>query len=414
MLGIGGMGVVYAAVQRSLDRTVALKMPRSELATDPSVRRRFRNEGLAGSRVDHPNIARVLDYGSHGDSLFLVMELAPGRSLGELAARGTMPVATAVGVVRQIVAALAHVHAAGIVHGDVKCGNILVETLRDGHAMPRLIDFGLARIGSDSTRDGEDRLVSGTPEYLAPEIIRGEPLTYAADVYSIGIVLYELLAGATPFAGGKSAQILTRHLETLPVPLSWRCRAHAIPPALDQLVARALAKQPSERFADAAELDASPLLRPSRSTAFSTEATTATLHVDGEPMFLEPTTSLVDQRRAELDATIAHHTDLDAIVVAYLELARALIDERVFDDAIAVLEDGIADLSRASAHAPSWRMQLTLAALYDHVGRRTLSRKTAQAARANAARVGSAVGEQRALHLLARLVHGRRGSLPAW
>jgi serine/threonine-protein kinase len=175
MLGIGGMGVVYAAVQRSLDRTVALKMPRSELATDPSVRRRFRNEGLAGSRVDHPNIARVLDYGSHGDSLFLVMELAPGRSLGELAARGTMPVATAVGVVRQIVAALAHVHAAGIVHGDVKCGNILVETLRDGHAMPRLIDFGLARIGSDSTRDGEDRLVSGTPEYLAPEIIRGEP-----------------------------------------------------------------------------------------------------------------------------------------------------------------------------------------------------------------------------------------------
>src|SRR4029077_5775044 len=119
------------------------KLPRRELASDPAVRRRFRNEGLAGSRVDHPNIARVLDYGTHGDSQFLVMELAAGRPLGDmLAAKGTLSVATAVGIVRQILAALAHVHATGIVHGDVKCGNILVEMMRDGHVMPRLIDFG--------------------------------------------------------------------------------------------------------------------------------------------------------------------------------------------------------------------------------------------------------------------------------
>jgi serine/threonine-protein kinase len=428
VLGIGGMGVVYAAVQRSLDRAVALKVPRRALATDPGVCRRFRNEGLAGSRVDHPNIARVLDYGMHAGSQFLVMELAAGRPLGELlAARGTMSVATAVGLVRQIVAALAHVHGVGIVHGDVKCGNILVEILRDGRAMPRLIDFGLARIGPDSARpDGEDRLVSGTPEYLAPELIRGEPLTYPSDVYSVGIVLYELLSGATPFAGGKSAEILRRHLETLPVPLSWRCRAHSIPPALDHLVARALAKQPSERFADAAELataldaielDASSVLRPapSSATAFSTEATTATLHVAGEPTIHEPT-SLVDQRRAELATTLAEHTDLDAIVVAHLELARALVDERVLADAITVLEHGIAELSRSAngVLAPLWRVQLTLAALYDHLGRHTLARTTAQAAQANAARVGSTVGEQRARHLLARLVQGRRGSLPAW
>ena len=164
MLGIGGMGVVHVAVQRSLDRTVAVKLPRPELAHDGHVRRRFRNEALAGSRINHRNIVRVLDFGDQHGMPYLVMEHVAGPRLGQLLEEvGSLPYMAALVLVRQIVAGLEDAHADGIVHADLKCDNVLVETLRDGTAVPRVIDFGFARF-IDERPERPERLVSGTHE----------------------------------------------------------------------------------------------------------------------------------------------------------------------------------------------------------------------------------------------------------
>jgi serine/threonine-protein kinase len=268
VLGVGGMGIVYAARQRSLDRTVALKVPRPELAADPIVRRRFRVEALASSRITHRNSVCVFDYGEHSGVPYIVMEHVAGPRLARLLVEhGPLPIGVAVRLVRQVTSALEEAHANEIVHADVKCDNILVEIQRDGGLVPRLIDWGIARLGN--RRDDNDAgIVTGTPEYLAPEVVAGARPTFAADVYAVGVMLYELIAGATPFGAYKVDVEL--------------------PPALDSVVQRALAREPGSRFADATmlgnALDAIELAanehEPITTTGascsvFATEATTA-------------------------------------------------------------------------------------------------------------------------------------------
>jgi serine/threonine-protein kinase len=251
-IGSGATGIVFRAEQRSLDRMVAVKLLRRDLAADPERARRFHEEACAASRLHHANVAAVIDYGSDHGRPFLVMELVEGPTLGELAAApGGVPVVRAIDLTRQLCAALAEAHGHGVIHGDVKCDNALVEARVDGGDTVKVVDFGLARvIGSDHPR----RAGGGTPAYLSPERIEGAPPGPSGDLYAAGIVLYELLTGAPPFDGSNLDDVLRAHLGCPVIPPSLRRPTAAIPRALDELVIRALAKAPRDRFGDAHEL----------------------------------------------------------------------------------------------------------------------------------------------------------------
>jgi serine/threonine protein kinase len=387
VLGAGGMGVVYSATQSPLERTVAIKLPRPELARDPLMMRRFRREAILGSRLQHRNIVRIFDFVT-GDPTYLVMEHVAGQRLGELLdAHGPLALETAVDLVTQVLAALTECHRQGIVHGDVKTDNVLVETLRDETRLAKLFDFGLARFAAERA-SAFDRVVSGTPEYLAPEVVRGGPPTAASDIYACGVILYELIAGETPFAADSSNEILTRQLGALPVPLTWRCPDLALPAVLDDIIARTLHKEPRGRYASCGQLaDAlAAAVRdapPTRACAavprtFSSNAPTR----DMEPM----------PRRVK--------ADVDGVVVAYLARARELVDRHRLASAISELEAGLAVVGDA---APAWRLQLSLAALYEGVGNQEAARRAAVDARARAAAHASDVGSARAGRFLVQL-----------
>jgi serine/threonine protein kinase len=409
------MGTVYRAVQLSLDRVVAIKVPHDDARDDPSVRKRFRTEARAGARVFHRNIVRVLDYGEDAEMPFLVMEHVPGPTLGELVAdRGGLPPAIACDVVDQVLAALEESHVCGVVHADVKCDNVLVETRRDGGLVPRLIDFGLARFRDPEPETNEDGelVVSGTPEYLAPELVCGAPPSVTSDLYAVAIVLYELIAGATPFGGGTSAQIMSRQIDQIASPLSWRCD---VPTELDDVVACALAKTPSKRFPDATSMRRA-LRRAARSAADEPAAQaraskrwaeTPTVTIGVAPTIHADSSDPMEQKRRAL-LTAVDSDDPDAIVVAYLELARAHVDAHDLRRAIIELEAGVELVTKCIGACKSlWRLSLTLAALYDGCGERVRARIAARQARAQAVRARSELGRTRANELCVRLHTGR-------
>ena len=387
LLGIGGMGMVYAAVQRTLDRTVALKLAHAALVSNPSVREHFRIEALAGSRIDHRNVVRVLDYGHADGAPFIVMEYVAGPRLADLLVEhGPLSIPVATGLVGQVLDGLAAVHAHRIVHADVKCDNILVHAHDDGSTIPRLIDFGIAHFVDDPWL-GAQRTVSGTPEYLAPELLRGQRPTFASDVYSAGVLLFELVTGATPFVGATNEEILTRQLAGEPAPLSSRIASHS--DELDEVVGRALALVPSDRYADAGAfrvaLDSAASAAPPAALADATDRR-----------------SRVARRRDAIGAAIVKG-DIEAIVVAYLQLASVLIDEHELEVAISELEEGIQLLAGAQHHAALWRLMLSLATLYAGHGDRAKARVATRTARAQAATAGSTVGCERAEQLWRRL-----------
>ncbi|HEX3478334.1 MAG TPA: serine/threonine-protein kinase [Kofleriaceae bacterium] len=254
-IGEGGMGSVFLADQPGLQRRVAIKVLHRELASEPVHARRLREEAMIASRVRSASCVGVIARGELPDGTpYLVMEYVPGEVLGDVIAGQPVPLARAVDVMEQVLRALGAVHAAGIVHGDVKSDNFLVETVA-GRDRVTLIDFGLARLADApheiDLEDGEV-MVSGTPEYMAPEIIAGEPPTRASDLYAAGVLLYELLTGTTPFGGGTPVEILTRHAREAVIPPSLRSPGRDLPPALDRVVLRALRKAPEARFSDAA------------------------------------------------------------------------------------------------------------------------------------------------------------------
>ena len=194
-IGAGGMGVVYRAEQISLGRTVAVKMLRPEHAASPERVRRFQVEARAASRLCHRGSVALYDYGIADDGApYLVMELVHGVPLSDyLRERWPVPLGLVVDLGLQILAAIADAHAAGVIHADIKTDNVLVETRRGGMVRAKIVDYGLARL-MDEASEG----TYGTPEYVAPEVACGQPISIAADIYSIGITLYELLTGAPP------------------------------------------------------------------------------------------------------------------------------------------------------------------------------------------------------------------------
>lgn len=398
VLGVGGMGVVYAAVQRSLDRIVAVKLPRPELAADPLVRQRLQNEARASSRVEHRNNVRVLDCGDHQGAPFVVMEHVAGPRLGQiLRENGALPIDMTIELVRPIAAALEEAHVKGVVHADVKCDNVLVETARDGTMLPRLIDWGIARFRDEPAVPGET-FITGTPEYLAPEVLLGHPPTFTADVYALGVMLYELVTGATPFAG--SAHGLMSAIEEAVVPPTVRFPEQSIPRVLEDVMLRALARDPDARYPDAGALgralDDAALRCPDSSLAelaengatFSTEAPTATM-----PM-------LPYGRRA---SSSADGTEADSMIAAYLELARALVEERRVERVIVEIEQAVRSFTTLATAKQAWRVLLALAALCDGVGDHTRAVTLAQLARELARRDGSRLGCTRAERAITRL-----------
>jgi serine/threonine-protein kinase len=248
------MGIVFLADQPSLARTVAIKVPHPRVASNRAIAARFREEAVAASRVRHPRSVGILDCSLLSDGTpYLVMQYVPGRSLGRLVAEQEVPLARAVDLVVQALTALGAAHDSGVVHADVKSENFLVEQADDGDHVT-MIDFGLSRWVGDMepVADGE-RVVSGTPEYMAPEVVCGETPSRASDLYGVGVILYELLTGTTPFGGGSNAEVMSRQVDDVVVPPSLRQPDRDIPAAIDAVVLRALHKQPEGRFPDAGE-----------------------------------------------------------------------------------------------------------------------------------------------------------------
>ena len=242
LLGAGGMGVVYRAVDPALGRPVAVKVLRPEVAARPGAAARFAREGRALAALAGDHVVRVYAVGEDAGRPYLAMERLDGETLAARLDRGRLPVAEAVRVGREVAAGLAAVHAAGIVHRDVKPGNVWLDRAT-GRAV--LLDFGLALApdrGESLTLAGG---VLGTPAYMAPEQARGEPVGPRADLFSLGAVLYHALAGRPPFPGPTPAAVLTAVAVAIPPRL--RRVNPAVPPALDALVARLLCKRPAGR-----------------------------------------------------------------------------------------------------------------------------------------------------------------------
>jgi len=258
-LGIGGMGTVYRARHLLIDRPVAIKVLNQRFVEDEAARTRFRREARAAGRLQHTNAVTVTDFGeSHDGYVYLVMELLEGRTLREvLAKEAPLDAARAVSLMMQISAAVAAAHEAGIIHRDLKPANIFIVQRAEVPAVVKVLDFGIAKLAAEALEE-EDHLtltqvgaMMGTPRYMSPEQCDGAELTPAADVYSMGVILYEMLAGTVPFSGTTPLAIALKH--TSEMPRSPREFVPSIPPALEELVLHALKKLPQDRPANAAE-----------------------------------------------------------------------------------------------------------------------------------------------------------------
>ena len=254
-IGIGGSGAVYKAEQLALGRTIAVKILNEELCADAKMIKRFREEAVSASRLNHPNCVSIIDYGQSSDGLlYLAMEYVKGPTLTQLLVNeNPLAVDRVVEIITQALAGIEEAHLAGVVHADLKADNILLDQRRAGADVVKIVDFGIARLIT-AVRDPDDRSISGTPEYMAPEVIGGAAPSFASDIYAVGIILYELLAYKTPFFAGSTTEILSNHLKANLISLS--SRREQVPKELDAIVAKALAKHPSERFASAAEMRA--------------------------------------------------------------------------------------------------------------------------------------------------------------
>lgn len=401
-IGQGGMGGVFLAEQAAPERSVAIKFLHPELVDNPDFALRIHQEAVLACRVRDPHCVAVLDWGTLPDGTpYLVMEHVPGRPLGRVLAEEPVPLVRAVDLFGQVLAAIAAAHRSGILHGDVKTDNFLVEAT-DGADHVTLIDFGLAQmIGAPPRTDLKqgEIVISGTPDYMAPEVIGGDPPSPASDMYGAGVILYELLTGTTPFGGGTAMEIMQRHARDEVTPPSQRRPDRGVPPVLDGVVLKALEKRPDARFCDAAAFaremhaatqaaaswlrpmalghvslpapaDVSAVIPPRRRLARGSDCSGA-----------RHTAKLELLRRAIADAL--RRGDVAAIVDGYLQLARALAARQQLARAASELQEAL-DVATASGAAVGGdaaravdRLVVALAALYEEAGDRRRARSVA-------------------------------------
>jgi non-specific serine/threonine protein kinase len=261
-LGRGGMGIVYLAHDPRLDRQVAIKTLSKEMS-EPAELERFSREARTLARLSHPNVATVFDLGEHEGRNFLVMEYVEGETLQAVLQRGPLPIEEALVVAVQVAEGLAAAHGQGVVHRDLKPGNVI--RTREGRV--KILDFGLAKAiaggaaGGTATQLTLEQHVVGTPGYMSPEQLRGRTVDARSDIFAFGVLLYEMLCGTRPFGGGTLAEVASGTLTASPTPM--RERARDIPPELETLVGRCLEKEPDRRCGSmSALLDGLRAVRP--------------------------------------------------------------------------------------------------------------------------------------------------------
>jgi serine/threonine protein kinase len=391
------MGQVHAARHRS-GRAVAVKRVRNTLHNDRVIVDRLTDEARLLRTVSHPNVVRALDDGTGADGLpFLVMDRAHGTPLNQLVARPDgFPHERLIVIAQQLLAGLAAIHHAQVVHADLKSHNVLVDDVD----IVTIIDFGLARTADRSS--APNGLIAGTPAYMAPELISGASPTVAADIYAAGTILYEMLTGTTPFSGHIST-ILTRQLSEAVEPPSQRAPHRSIPRSVDRVVLRTLAPSPADRYQSVPELAIA------FAAAFGNPSDDeVTLAAGSELWPDEPT---MEHRRA---AAVQLSTELlgvqiDAVIDAALVRAQGWIDTHDPEFAVRELEAALASLlpsleSEAPGSPEVWRIETVLAALYDSLGKHERGRRMALVAYRHALKTGCPLAERRAGVLVDRLV----------
>jgi serine/threonine-protein kinase len=256
-IGEGSMGAVYRVEQLETREVLALKLLHSDLSRHPEIIARFEREAIAASRVEHPNVVHATDFGCTADgSFYLVLELVEGRDLREELAAGPMEASRAINIMLGVVAGIRGAHEKGVIHRDLKPENIMLIEHEGNRDFVKLLDFGIARLEAANPQSGMQALTVvgqplGTPEYMSPEQVLGKPVDARTDLYSLGVIFYELLTGACPF-DGNVATLLRQHLSSEPPALPAAIAADK--PQVARIVRMLLAKDPKNRFQTAAEL----------------------------------------------------------------------------------------------------------------------------------------------------------------
>jgi serine/threonine protein kinase len=260
-IGTGGMGSVYKASQPAMNRMVAIKILHPKLANRKDLTSRFRREARAMSQLSHPNTVKVFVYGEMEDdgSLYIVMEMLEGRNLNQTVRKdGPIPSDRAIPILIQVCGALQEAHDLGIVHRDLKPENIFLSRQGGINDYPKVLDFGLAKVTERQMQPGsiiltQEGMVFGTPEFMSPEQAQGKTLDARSDIYSLAVILYEVLTGKLPFTAKTPMEYIQKHVTEPIIPLSERVADKQFPKELDVVMARALSKKPEHRYQTAAE-----------------------------------------------------------------------------------------------------------------------------------------------------------------
>lgn len=263
-IGTGGMGSVYRAEEPAMGREVAIKILHPKLKGRADLVSRFGREARAMSQLAHPNTVRVFMYGElpEDGSLYIVMELLEGRNLNQTVRKGgPMGPERAVPILVQVCQALAEAHGRGIVHRDLKPENIFLCNMAGIVDYPKVLDFGLAKVTEQQMRPGsliltQEGMVFGTPEFMSPEQARGQTLDARSDIYSLAVILYEVLTGKLPFDAKTPMEYVGKHVTAQPIPLNERLVDRTFPRGLERAIAKALEKSPDDRFQSASEFAA--------------------------------------------------------------------------------------------------------------------------------------------------------------
>ena len=262
-IGSGGMGTVYKATQPNIGRMVAVKILHPKLVNRKDLVSRFSREAKALGHLSHPNTVKVFDDGELEDgSLFIVMEYLEGRNLNQaVRTGGPMPVERALPILMQVCGALHEAHALGIVHRDLKPENIFLSTQGGIRDFPKVLDFGLAKVTEQEMRPGsivltQEGMVFGTPEFMSPEQAQGKTLDARSDLYSLAVILYEVLTGKLPFEARTPMEHIQHHVMSKPIPLHERVPTAGFSVGLSEVIARTLAKDPAQRYQTAGDFAA--------------------------------------------------------------------------------------------------------------------------------------------------------------